>query len=224
MKQRIKNMIKKTRLLHLVVIKFQRLWNRYKIPILGKNNVIINKGFLLNVKFDIVGDNNVIEIMQGSILSDMLIYMRGNNHSFKIGEKCYYKGGNVWFEDNHCEIEIGQNTTIESADLAVTEPYRKISIGNDCMFAYAIEFRTGDSHSIIDNETKERINPAKNVVVGNHVWIGAHSIILKGVNIGNNSVIGTNSLVTKSIPNNCIAGGIPSKILKTNVDWVRERI
>ena len=65
---------------------------------------------------------------------------------------------------------------------------------------------------------------AQNIVVGNHVWIGARSIILKGVNIGNNSIIGTNSIVTKSIPSHSIAAGIPAKVLKNNVDWVRERI
>jgi acetyltransferase-like isoleucine patch superfamily enzyme len=154
----------------------------------------------------------------------MMIYIRGNNHKLKIGENCQYKGGTIWFEDNYCEIEIGQKTTIESAHLAVTEPNKKITIGEDCMFSYAIEFRTGDSHSIIDNETKKRINLAQNIVVGNHVWIGAHSIILKGVNIGNNSIIGTNSLVTNSIPSNSIAAGIPAKIIKNNVDWDRARI
>lgn len=92
------------------------------------------------------------------------------------------------------------------------------------MFSSAIELRTGDSHSIIDNETKKRINLAQNILIENHVWIGAHSIILKGVNIKSNTIIRTNSLVTKSIPSNCIAAGIPAKIIKNNIDWIRERI
>ncbi len=176
------------------------------------------------MKYDIVGDNNVIEIMKGSILSDMMIYMLGNNHKLKIGENVNYKGGSLWFEDSHCQIDIGQNTSVESAHLAVTEPNKIISIGEDCMISYGIEFRTGDSHSIIDSKTKKRINWGQNIEVGDHVWIGAHSIILKGVNIGNNSIIGTKSLVTNSIPSNSIAAGIPAKVIRNDVDWVRERI
>lgn len=224
MKQKIRSVIKNKRLLNLFARKFMMFWKSYKSPIAGKNNIINNKGILLKVKIDIIGDNNVIEIMKGSILSNMIIFIRGNNHKLKIGENCIYKCGSIWFEDNNCEIEIGQKTTIESAHLAVTEPYKKITIGEDCMFSSEIEFRTGDSHSIIDNATKKRINLAQNINVGNHVWIGAHSIILKGVTIGNNSIIGTNSLVTKSIPNNSVAAGIPAKIIKNNIDWVRERI
>lgn len=111
-----------------------------------------------------------------------------------------------------------------SAHLAVTEIGRKILIGNDCMFSREIKFITGDSHSIIDYETKERINFAKDIEVQDHVWIGTRSITLKGVKIGNNSIIGTNSIVTKDIPDHSIAAGIPSKVIKDNVDWLRERI
>jgi acetyltransferase-like isoleucine patch superfamily enzyme len=45
-------------------------------------------------------------------------------------------------------------------------------------------------------------------------WIGAGAVILPGVTIGKNSVVAANSLVRKSIPDNCVAGGIPAKIIK----------
>jgi acetyltransferase-like isoleucine patch superfamily enzyme len=213
----------KNRVLFSIQLRLKKLI-KCIFPVRGKNNIVINNGVLFNVKYDIVGDNNVIEIGKGAVLSNMMIFMRGNNHHLKIGEYVKYKGGNVWFENEHCIIEIGQKTTVESAHLAVTEPKRKIIIGDDCMFSNSIEFRTGDSHSIIDNETKQRINFAQDIVVRNHVWIGAHSIILKGVKIGDNSVVGINSIVTKVFPNNSIITGIPAKIIKDNVDWIRERI
>lgn len=142
----------------------------------------------------------------------------------KISDNCEFKSGSVWFEDNNCQILIGDGTTIESAHLAVTEPNRKIVIGKECMFSREIEFRTGDSHSIIDNKTKERINQALDINVGDHVWIGARSIILKGVKIGNNSVIGINSVVTSDVVSNTIAAGIPAREIRGGIDWVRERI
>jgi len=92
------------------------------------------------------------------------------------------------------------------------------------MLAYDIEIRTGDSHSIIDLNTHNRINYAQNVKIGNHVWLCADVKILKGVTIGKNSIIGTGSIVTKSIPDNCIAAGIPAKVIHNNVTWKRPRI
>ena len=52
------------------------------------------------------------------------------------------------------------------------------------------------------------------IVIEDDVWIGAHSIILKGVTIGARSIIGAGSIVTKDIPCDCIAAGNPCKVKK----------
>jgi acetyltransferase-like isoleucine patch superfamily enzyme len=224
MEQKIKTIIKGNKFLYSIVRVIKKMKFQRTKPICGNNNIIINKGVINKIKYNIIGDNNTIEIMQGAYLSNTTIYMRGNNHKLIIRENCHFKGGEIWFEDHHCQIDFGRDTTVESAHIAVTEPNRRIIIGDDCMFSSNIEFRTGDSHSIIDNESRKRINLGQDILIGNHVWIGAHAIILKGVVVGNNSIIGTNSLVTGSIPHNCIAAGIPSKTIRNNIDWIRERI
>lgn len=53
------------------------------------------------------------------------------------------------------------------------------------------------------------------IVIEDDVWVGAHSIILKGVTIGARSIIGAGSVVTKSIPADCVAAGNPCKVIKT---------
>ena len=52
------------------------------------------------------------------------------------------------------------------------------------------------------------------VIIGNNCWIGANVFIKESVVIGNNCVIGANSLVNKNIPDNCIVGGVPLRIIK----------
>lgn len=51
------------------------------------------------------------------------------------------------------------------------------------------------------------------VTIGNHVFIGAESVILPGVTIGNNVVIGANSTVTSDIPENSVAVGSPAQVI-----------
>lgn len=54
--------------------------------------------------------------------------------------------------------------------------------------------------------------------IGNDVWIGANSVILKGVKIGNGVIIGAGAVVTKDIPPYAIAVGNPAKIIKYRYD------
>ena len=189
----------------------------------GENNRISNLGFSINVSFDIQGNNNEIVIGKQTFLKNTKIFIQGNNHKLILGENCTFCG-ELWFEDEYCEIHIGDNTTVEQAHVAVTEPYSKIVIGNDCMLSNEIQIRTGDSHSIIDNFSGKRINAAKDVVLKNHVWVGARAIILKGVTIGDNSIIGTSAVVTKDVQANTIVAGNPAKQIKSDVNWLRQRI
>lgn len=52
------------------------------------------------------------------------------------------------------------------------------------------------------------------VVIEDYVFIGARSIICKGVTIGEKSIIAAGTVVVKDIPANCIAGGNPCKVIK----------
>ncbi len=205
----------------------RKFLNKVRRIIYGDNNTVnYNNAMLSSVVFDINGDNNNIEIMEGCTLNNVTFYVRGNNHRILIERHCRFKrGGNIWFEDHDCSLIIREGSTFEDVHLALTEPYSQITIGRDCMFAYDIDVRTGDSHSVISQESGERINYAKNVSIGNHVWVAAHAIVLKGVSIPDNSIVGTGSVVTRSFDKRGILiGGNPAKQLKEGITWSRERI
>ena len=53
------------------------------------------------------------------------------------------------------------------------------------------------------------------IVIEDDVWVGAHSIIFKGVTIGARSIIGAGSVVTKSISADCVAAGNPCRVIKS---------
>ena len=176
---------------------------------------------LQNVK--IVGTNNTIDV-KSRLPKDVRIFIYGNNHHLIVEENVTFKKGLIWFEDHNCEIYIGAGTTIEEAELSVAENGTKITICKDCMFSKGVHITTTDSHSIISIETGQRTNPAKNIEIRDHVWLGYNVNINKGVTIEENSVVAGHSVVTKSIPGNSIAAGVPAKIVKTGITWDRSRI
>ena len=63
------------------------------------------------------------------------------------------------------------------------------------------------SVSTIDNK-KGKVHIKKNTC------LGSHSVVMPGVTIGENSIIGAFSFVNKDIPANCVALGIPAKVVK----------
>lgn len=192
----------------------------------GKGNMLQAQGArLVNVELDIIGDDNHILLGQGGVFQNVRFRLRGNGHRIAFGPNCRItRGAIIWFEDERCSLQVGEGTTMVEVHIAVTEPGSKVIIGEDCMLANDIDIRSGDSHSIVDAASGERLNFAADVVIGNHVWIAPHAVILKGVHIGDHSVVATGSIVTKSCPPNTLIAGNPARVVRSGISWKRERI
>jgi len=79
-----------------------------------------------------------------------------------------------------------------------------------------VEIRTGDSHRIFDRDSGERINPSQSVSIGERVWLGKRSVVLKNVSIADGVIIGAGSMVTRSIGDeNAVAVGNPARVVGT---------
>lgn len=112
---------------------------------------------------------------------------------------------------NAALIEIGSGSGFSGTSIGAME---KIIIGKDVFCGANTLITDFDWHGIQPELRKTSSGESRPVIVGNNVFIGYGSIILKGVTIGDNAVIGANSVVTKSIPANVIAGGNPCKVIK----------
>jgi acetyltransferase-like isoleucine patch superfamily enzyme len=186
---------------------------------------INNNGFISIRKY-MLGRGNEIKVGHNTHLDNSYIRIVGNNNLLVFEDNCFIGPRcSFWMEGNNIIINIGSGTTFTNdVEINAQEDFSKITIGNDCMFSNHIIIRTSDSHPIYDKYTNERLNPAKSVYLGNHIWIAPHSTIMKGAKIHDNSIIGSFSMVNKEIPSDSLAVGIPARVVKQNLCWTRESL
>lgn len=79
-------------------------------------------------------------------------------------------------------------------------------------------------HALLPDQRNEGIMQSLPVEIHDNVWIGGHSVILRGVTIGEGAVIGAGSVVTRDIPPRVIAAGNPCRVLRplTEADRIPE--
>jgi acetyltransferase-like isoleucine patch superfamily enzyme len=223
--QPIKRIIREQPLVARLVAGLYRLAQPSHWRVRGRNNLFHTSGALLGgCTITVLGSNNHIQIGRLAVLRGMTIFVNGSNHRLTIGEGCVLSNATLWLEDSECTLAIGHKTTLESGHIAVTEPGSRIEIGADCMLSFGVDIRCGDSHAILDMATGARINPAANIRIGNHVWVGGRAQILKGVTIGDHSIVGASSVVTQPVAEHVIVAGVPARVVREQVTWARERM
>jgi acetyltransferase-like isoleucine patch superfamily enzyme len=183
--------------------------------------VRISNSYISKTTFNICGNNNRIECKGGKI-HKCHIYIDGNNNDITIESDINLFNTTIRIRANKNIIKIGQGTSVNGATLISMGEDNSLIIGKDCMFADEIDIWNTDSHPFFSIENGLQLNNSRPIIIGNHVWIGRQVSILKGVCIGDGAIIGMKTLVTKNIPKNTLNVGVPSKVIKENVYWIRK--
>lgn len=193
-----------------------------------KGNLVKYKGnYLRGCNFIIRGKNNsvLIEEYGQNRLTNCRIFINGNNNHIVLGKMNRFTNADLHIEDDNNKILFKDNNTIRGFTHVAAIEGCRIEFGSGSLFSTNVIFRVGDSHSILDAQTRARINPSKSIKIGDRVWFGYDTKILKGVTIENDVVVATGSIVTKSIKESNVAiGGTPAKVLKRGISWCKERI
>lgn len=169
-----------------------------------KGNILhmnIDNTWLNQCTFTFEGKDNSIEIESGCQISGVWFFIKGNGNKITIGKDTY-----IYSSYNKPTMLSACNGT-------------NIQIGDNCLFSNDIEIQTTDHHKLYcDNK---RINEDKDIIIGNHCWICAHTSILKGAIIDDGCVIGAKSLVNKNYSGdkNSIIAGNPAKVIRQNINW-----
>lgn len=136
-----------------------------------------------------------------------------------------------WNASSGCELSYGATVEI-LRDARIDSGYftmnsfstmiapKEIKIGEDVMIARNVIVFDSDFHSM--KVKRKNVEFSKAVKIGNHVWLCADSIILKGVTIGDNSIVSANSVITDNIIENVMVGNAKDiRVLRDNVEWTR---
>ena len=141
-----------------------------------------------------------------------------------IGDNFYFSSGDgvnpiasnlrgaIYVEDG-ASLTIGNNVGMSSTRMWI---HKGVTIGDNVKIGACVLMTDTDAHPMdyLARRTSNEGTKSAPIVIEDDVWVGAHSIILKGVTIGARSVIGAGSVVTKSIPADCVAAGNPAKVIK----------
>lgn len=165
--------------------------------VLCARNVRIRKSF-----FMISGRDNKIIFQDNVNVNGLRILIVGNNNLIQFGESTVVNASKI------------QPTTINVIG------GKKIIIGKGCLFSNNIEIHTSDYHKIFNQIKGNLLNPDKDIIIGNNVWIGLGATILKGTHIADNTIVGAKSLCSgKYNIENTVLAGNPAKVIKDNVIW-----
>jgi acetyltransferase-like isoleucine patch superfamily enzyme len=106
--------------------------------------------------------------------------------------------------------KIGKNTMI-SLGAKIDVRRGQVIIGDNCLITHGCYILSHDGAAHVLNDTD---NGNGKVVIGNNVFIGVNTVVMRNVTIGDHAVIGAGSVVNKDIPSGMVAAGNPIKILK----------
>ncbi|OXY82112.1 acyltransferase [Oceanimonas doudoroffii] len=192
----------------------------------GENNLIhIEEGTPFSLsRIHIYGNNNKIRISKAKSISNLFLNLKGNNKTFYIGET-QKNINNLKFTSirgNNQSFVIGNSFSCGGMEIQMNDGDEKCTIGDDCLFSWGIKMRTSDGHSVIDIATDKAINIPRDILIGNHVWVGEDVKFLKGSSIPDNCIVGSYAVVTKAfLEQNIAIAGFPASVIKRGVNWDR---
>ena len=179
--------------------------------------------FFIKIKLFILKVMNKNTDFGKSFSFDVSTKIRAGNNKLSIGENVYlrsnprgYHAGmpfptTILLDKEGAECFIGDNCRINGAYLHCQ---KKLVIGKNSVIASGVHIIDSNGHILNSNNRTKGSDIPADIIIGENVWIGLNSVILKATIIGNNSVVAAGSIVKGEYPANSLIQGNPAKLVK----------
>ena len=173
----------------------------------GEGNVIVFRGGINSEQKRVLLEQSEITCLG----NNNLIFIYASKYTLKLIISLGYG----------CNVYIGENLFTAAPVNLISNERSNIVIGEWGLFARDIWIRTSDMHMIYDIQSRSRINPNKDIVIGRHVWLGQDVTCLKGTIVGSGSCVGHGSLISNENTKNAnaIYAGRPAKLVREGIKW-----
>lgn len=146
---------------------------------------------------------------------DVTIFAHPDGGEVRLGEGVHLYRGTIVEIGRGGSVIIGAHTHIQShcnikGFLGSTRIGRNVQIAPHCGFS---PYEHGFDDLGADIRDQE-IRSSGDIVLEDNVWLGLHVQLLDGVTIGEGTIVGAGAVVTKSLPANCIAVGVPARVVR----------
>lgn len=158
-------------------------------------------------------------VFDNTVPANIKVHFYGEGNFLKIGRNVSVGNLEIYFGNRgSCLLENG--VSIQQAVCRISES--ALRLGEGAMLSTGIMILTHDEHHIFDSRTHDRVNHAKDVIIGNQVWVGYRATLLGGTHIGAGSIVGTGAVTSSCFGDHVALGGCPAKIIRENVCWSKD--
>ena len=163
-------------------------------------------------RFGRFGDGSVICFPPNALFNEQYISI-GDNTMF--GPQITLSAGMVPGQEMVSDIVITVGDRCLFGKGSGIVGHLEIVIGDDVWTGHHV-YITDQNHGYADLDLpiSRQVMPERPVSIGSGSWLGHGTVVLPGATIGRHVVVGANSVVTGELPDNCVAAGVPARVIK----------
>lgn len=113
-------------------------------------------------------------------------------------------------------LTIGPGTNVNGLGTRILVA-SSVTIGAGCTLSWDVQILDNDFHTMtVGGVDKPSTGP---IVIGDRVWLGTRSIVLKGVTIGDGVIVAAGAVVTADVPAGAVVAGVPATVIGSADSW-----
>lgn len=181
-----------------------------------KDSLELYQGFLkigLIERYPDISGNRIIHM--GDPRSRLIIQM-GCANIVELGTSSMFNASLTMWTESRFSVGAGVRCNGMQSECR----FSQVRIGDNCLLSDGIWVQASDMHAIWDIESGGLVNgQGFSVDIGDFVWLGRNSSVVRPAKIGKGSIIGFGSVVTKDVLSFSVAAGNPARVIRRQCTW-----